>query len=239
MERVIHRATGRGVVDQGWLKSYHTFSYGNYYDPRRIHFGALRILNDNTIEGGEGHGSHTHDNMEIITIPLEGALEHGDNIGNISVLSAGEIQVLTAGTGIVHNEYNKSQTSPVRFFQIWIYPGEYELQPAYSQVDMPELKPDELTMIVAPYGEDDDSVAHISQQAWLYVVEFTGGGPSVTHTPHSGNYGTYIFVVEGEVSVGETTLNPGDGMGIWDTDSITMSSESPSKVLVIEVPMKK
>ena len=238
MERVIHRATGRGMVDQGWLKSYHTFSFGNYYDPRRIHFGALRILNDTIIEGGEGHGSHTHDNMEIVTIPLDGALEHGDNIGNISILSAGEIQVLSAGTGIIHNEYNKSQTNQVRFLQIWIYPGEYELQPRYSQAELPKLKPNEITMIVSPYGQGDDTVAHISQQTWLYMVEFTGGG-TATHKLHPGNYGIYLFVIEGEISIGETSFSAGDGIGIWETESITINSDTPSRVLLIEIPMKK
>lgn len=240
MEKVIHRAASRGFADHGWLKSYSTFSYGNYYDPRRIHFGALRIMNDDTVEGGEGYSSHPHDNMEVIVFPIEGAMEHGDNMGYIDVVEAGQILVITSGTGIVHNEYNKSQTEPLKCLKMWLYPKEYELPPAYSQAEFAPPVPNELRLITAPYGDDSagDKVARIAQDAWFYVADVEPHR-SVTHHVHNDKQGTYVFVIEGEIRIGDTVLRTKDGMGVWETDEFTIEAETPAKLFLMEVPMKK
>ena len=249
MGKVIHRANGRGIEDKRWIKSYHTFSYGSFYDPRRINFGALRVLSDNIMEGGEGFGSHTHDNMELITIPLNGALEEGDHQGNISVMRTGEAYVLSAGTSIQHNEYNQSHTEPVRFLRIWIYPSLNDIEPRYSSGQVPDLVPDVLTTIVAPYEEfytdpneeinapEDRKIARISQQAWIYMAWLSQHG-TITHKIHEGDFGAYLLVLEGEVSVEDTMLTEGDSLGVWHTGSITIESHMPSKIIMIEIPNK-
>lgn len=238
MERVIHRAASRGFADHGWLQTYHTFSYGNYYDPRRIHFGALRVINEDTIEGGEGYSSHPHDNLEIVLLPLEGAVEHGDNIGNIAVTGVGEVQAMTTGTGMVHNEYNKSQTEKVHLLNIWIYPREYELSPRYKKAKLSAPGSNELRLIVAPDTEDAvPGVVVIAQDAWFYLGQFDEGFKAA-HQLHTERHGAYLFVLEGTISVGETEFGPRDGVGIWDVDTVSFTAESPARVLLIEVPMR-
>ncbi len=152
MEKVIHRSGEQGFSDNGWLKSYFTFSFANYYDPRRINFGALRVLNNDTIEGGEGFKSHPHDNMEIVFIPTEGAIDHGDNIGNITTVSTGEAQIISAGRGMVHNSYNHDRNTPLSYIQMWIFPQEYELEPAYSKVKLEEVGRNRWQPVASPRG---------------------------------------------------------------------------------------
>ncbi len=240
MEKIIHRSESRGFVDHGWLKSYKTFSYGSYYDPRRIHFGALRVLNDDTLEGGEGFNSRPHDNLEIIHIPLKGEIEHGDSLGNISVASAGEIQILSAGTGVIHHEYNKSLTEPLEYLQIWIFPEEYELAPHYSKVTPAPANKNELQLIICPVGEpmEDDSVGRICQSAWFYTAELDAGA-TVAHRLHTDFHGAYIFVIEGAVNVAGTNLKRRDGLGLWDDEEFEIKADTHSHILVIEVPMRK
>lgn len=238
MEKVIHRAASRGLTDQGWLKTYHTFSFGNYYDPRRIHFGALRILNDNIVEGGEGFSSHPHDNMEIITLPLKGALEHGDSMGNISIIDTGDVQVLTSGTGVIHNEYNQSQDETMEFLQIWVFPEEYELSPVTSKVTYGESERNKLQLIVSPKEEAAGNVAAISQKAWLYLASLDEG-TVIDHNLHGDASGAYVFVISGEVEIDDSTLHVRDGIGLWDTLSYKIKALEPSRILVMEIPMKK
>lgn len=242
MEKVIHRSESRGVTDQGWLKSLHTFSFGNYYDPRRIHFGALRILNDNIVEGGEGLSSHPHDNMEIVSLPLRGSIEHGDSLGNVSVISTGDVHVMSAGTGIIHNEYNRSADEQVEFLQLWFFPEEYELPPDYSHVTVGLPQMNELQLIVAPEKElKENSVgntAKIRQNVWFYQSELDKG-VTVRHKIRSDRNGAYLFVLDGEVLVDESKLYRHDGIGIWDADIVEVTSAAPgTRILLIELPMR-
>lgn len=239
MEKVIHRSESRGFTDQGWLKTYHTFSFGNYYDPRRIHFGALRILNDDIVEGGEGFSSHPHDNMEIISIPLKGELEHGDSMGNISVISSGEIQVMTAGTGVIHNEYNKSADEPVEFLQIWVFPSEYELSPGYSQVKLDPQVRNQLQMIVCPDSmPEEGNIARMHQDGWFYRAEMDEGAV-ITLDAHTEKHGIYIFVIEGEITIDGSQLRRRDGIGLWEVEEFEIRADKESSLLVMEVPMRK
>jgi redox-sensitive bicupin YhaK (pirin superfamily) len=240
MEKVVHRSESRGFVDHGWLISYKTFSYGNYYDPRRIHFGALRVLNDDTIEGGEGFNSHPHDNMEIVHIPLKGAIEHGDSMGNISVASVGELQILSAGTGLIHHEYNNSLSDPLEYLQIWIFPEEYELPPRYSKVTLAPPVKNELQLMICPSKEPevDDSVGRIRQSAWLYTADLDEG-MAVRYKVHPARYGAYIFVIEGAVTIDGTHLKRRDGLGLWDAEEFEIRADVPSHILIIETPMRK
>lgn len=239
MEKVVHRSESRGFTDQGWLKTHHTFSFGNYYDPRRIHFGALRVLNDNVVAGGEGFSSHPHDNMEIVSIPLRGELEHGDSMGNIQMVPYGDVQVMTAGTGIIHNEYNSSQTEDIEYLHIWIFPDEYELKPSYSHGLLEGDRTNKLRLIVQPYYEEEvPGAAKIHQAAWIYASRMDAG-VSLKHELHTKGHAVYLFVVEGDVEVDETHLHSRDGIGIWDADSVELTAESYARILLIEIPMKR
>ena len=170
MKKVIHRAGTRGHSDHGWLDSYHTFSFADYHDPERIHFGALRVLNDDTVAGGEGFGAHPHDNMEIVSIPLEGELRHQDSMGHTSVLRTGEIQVMTAGTGIIHSEFNNSPDRPVKFLQIWVFPDRRGLPTRYEEITLAPARTNELRTIVAPEGNGSEHTAWIHQSAWFHTL---------------------------------------------------------------------
>ena len=216
MNKTIHRAQTRGHANHGWLDTYHTFSFAGYYDPRRIHFGALRVLNDDTVAPGEGFGTHPHDNMEIVSIALEGALRHGDSMGNMQELRPGEIQVMSAGTGITHSEMNASDTEPVKFLQIWVLTDAENHTPRYNQIRLAPAKRNELRTIVLDLDKGHD-------------VEYR------MHTP--GN-GAYVFVIEGLAEVDGEVLGRRDGMGVWDTDGFGIRASADAQVLVIEVPMR-
>lgn len=241
MEKVVHRSESRGFADHGWLKSYKTFSYANYYDPRRIHFGALRVLNDDTVDGGEGFNSSPHDNLEIIHIPLKGAIEHGDSMGNLSVVGEGELQILSAGTGVIHHEYNKSLSDSLEYLQLWLFPEEYELPPHYSKVRYPEPAANELQLIARPYEgsyDNDDNLGRIRQSAWLYMTDLDAG-VKISHKLHSDRHGAYVFLIEGGITVAGTHLKRRDGLGLWNAEEFDIEADRPSRVLVIEVPMRK
>ncbi len=236
MERIVHRAATRGYFDHGWLQTYHTFSFANYYNPQRMHFGALRVLNDDTVAGGEGFGSHPHDNMEIVSIPLAGELRHQDSMGHGEVLRPGEIQVMSAGTGIIHSEFNNLPDREVKFLQIWIFPDREELTPRYEQIRLAEAEPDRLRLIVAPEGEGSEHVGWIHQKAWLSTLDLTPGA-EVTYDLHSPNHGVYVFVLDGQIDAAGETLQRRDGMGIRRTERFTLRGGETSRVLLIEVPM--
>jgi redox-sensitive bicupin YhaK (pirin superfamily) len=232
---VLHKADTRGHANHGWLDSKHTFSFANYYDPERVHFGALRVLNDDTIEGGMGFGKHPHDNMEIISIPLEGVLEHKDSMDNVSVIEYGDIQVMSAGTGIFHSEYNKNKNQKGKFLQIWVMPNKKNVTPRYDQITLNIAdRHNKLQQILSP--SPDDEGVWIYQNAWFHLGQFDKG-VSADYTIKAKGNGVYAFILSGDVSINGQTLNTRDGFGIWDIDKITIKADTDAEFLLMEVPM--
>lgn len=235
MKTILHKAGTRGHANHGWLDSYHTFSFANYYNPERIHFGALRVLNDDTVEAGMGFGTHPHDNMEIISIPLEGALEHRDSMGNVSVIRHGDLQVMSAGTGIHHSEYNKSNVARVKFLQIWVFPDKKKVTPRYDQVTLNmEERHNKLQQVLSP-SRDDEGV-WIHQNAWFHLGKFDKGIRTQYELKAKGN-GVYAFILSGDVTINGILLNSRDGLGICETDTLSVVAESDAEFLLMEVPM--
>lgn len=235
-QTVLHRSNTRGVADHGWLKSYQSFSFAGYYNPDRINFGALRVLNDDIVTGGMGFGEHPHDNMEIISIPLSGELHHADSMGNKASIKAGEIQVMSAGTGIYHSEYNGDNKEPAKFLQIWLFPNQRNVQPRYDQQTLKnEDKVNEFVQILSP-NPDDDGV-WIYQDAWFNLANFDEGNVKSYELHKPGN-GVYVFVLEGDILVNGQALATRDGLGIWDTESIDIKALGSASFLLMEVPMK-
>lgn len=233
---VLHKANTRGAADHGWLKSFHTFSFAGYYNPERIHFGALRVLNDDTVDGGRGFGDHPHDNMEIVSIPLEGELQHKDSMGNIAVIKAGEIQVMSAGTGIYHAEYNKNPNEPVQFLQIWIFPNKRDVTPRYDQIKLDlDEKPNVLNQILSP--DKDDAGVWIHQDAWFHIGRFDQGKTATYNLKKDGN-GIYFFVLKGNLNIEDQILETRDGLGLWDTSEVKIEAATAAEFLIIEVPME-
>ncbi len=233
---VLHKANTRGHANHGWLESYHTFSFANYHNPERMNFGVLRVLNDDKVSQGMGFGKHPHENMEIISIPLEGDLEHQDSMGNTTVIKAGDIQVLSAGTGIFHSEYNKNKDQLVKFLQIWIYPNQKNVTPRYDQktLDLKDRQ-NKLQQILSPNQEDEGVWVH--QDAWFHLGKFDSGFSSSYQLKKSGN-GVYAFVLKGSFTIGNIDLNERDGLGVWDFESITITANSAdAEILLMEVPM--
>lgn len=232
---VLHKADSRGYANHGWLQSYHSFSFANYYNPEKMHFGVLRVLNDDMVAAGQGFGTHPHDNMEIISIPLEGDLEHKDSMGNVAVIRNGDIQVMSAGTGIQHSEYNKSENNPVRFLQIWIFPREKNVEPRYDQLTLKkEDRKNVFQQILSPYPEDEGVWIH--QDAWFHLGHFEQG-KTVEYALKKAQNGVYIFVLSGSIKVNDQTLDKRDAVGIWDIDKVNLEILSETEVLLMEVPM--
>ncbi len=232
---ILHKAESRGLADHGWLLSRHTFSFANYFDPERIHFGALRVLNDDTVEAGKGFGMHPHDNMEIISIPLEGDLEHRDSMGNISIIKHGDIQVMSAGTGIFHSEFNKNKDRRVKFMQIWVIPVKKNVTPRYDQVTLKlEDRHNKFQQVVSP--DKDDEGVWINQDAWFHIGRFYKGVSSDYSLKSQGN-GVYAFVLEGRASINDQKLDSRDGLGLLDLSKLTLNAEENTEVLLMEVPM--
>jgi redox-sensitive bicupin YhaK (pirin superfamily) len=233
---ILHKAASRGDANHGWLHSRHTFSFANYYNPERMHFGVLRVLNDDFVEAGMGFGTHPHDNMEIISIPLEGDLEHKDSMGNVAVIKKGDVQVMSAGTGITHSEYNKNKDKPVKFLQIWVFPNKKNVKPRYDQITLNMAdRRNKLQQILSP--DADDEGVWIHQDAWFHLGTFDKGFSVEYCVKKSGN-GVYFFVLNGDVTIDETALNERDGLGIWNTDRITVKANSQdAEILLMEVPM--
>jgi len=236
MKKVLHKADTRGHADHGWLDSYHTFSFAHYHDPQRMHFGALRVLNDDTVAGGMGFGAHPHDNMEIISIPTSGDLEHQDNMGNVQVIRSGDIQVMSAGTGVQHSEKNKNQSTPVKFFQIWVFPDKKNVEPRYDQKYFSDAdKLNKLQTVVSPIGTNDEGV-QIHQSAWFSLGKLEKGF-STTYSLNKKENGVYVFVIEGDVSVNGEKLNRRDGMGITESEELEIKADSDAEILLMEVPV--
>lgn len=237
MKSIIYKSESRGHQNHGWLNTYHTFSFANYYNPDRIHFGALRVINDDIVKGGEGFGTHPHDNMEIVTIPLYGELEHQDSMGHRSVIRPGEIQVMSAGSGITHSEYNASETDPVSLFQIWIFPNKKNVKPRYDQKDFQLFNSDSrLKVIVSPDAEDGSLWLH--QDVWFSIATLEKGLSLEYNTKKDGN-GVFVMVISGKININESQLKDRDAIGIWDTPSVDISVEDDNtRILIIDVPMK-
>lgn len=233
MKKIIHRANERGITELGWLHSRHSFSFGRYYNPEMERFGLLRVLNDDIVEPGEGFGTHPHDNMEIISIVLKGQLEHRDSMGNGSVINAGEVQIMSAGTGITHSEFNPSDSEKVNFLQLWIFPKERGVSPGYDQRKF-DIAENEIKEVVS--GEKSNDSLHINQDASIYLGNLDKG-KLYTFKVDKKEYGTYLFILEGSIILDGDTLTKRDAAGIWDTDEFRIISQAQSEFILVKVPM--
>jgi len=229
----LFKASGRGERNHGWLKTNHSFSFADFYEPSLLSFGALLVLNDDTVAPGRGFGMHPHKNMEIITIPMTGALRHEDSLGNSATVKAGEVQLMSAGTGVVHSEMNASETEPVHLFQIWIVPNMQNVPPRYEQKAF-TLIPNALTSVISPTGEND--TFRIYQNAYLALGSYEKPA-SETYKTHSEANGVYLFVIEGEVTMSGYELEARDAVGISEAGEVSFMTNGPTKVLFIEVPL--
>jgi redox-sensitive bicupin YhaK (pirin superfamily) len=235
MKTIIHKSADRGHANHGWLNAKHSFSFASYHDPNKVHFGLLRVLNDDIVAPGTGFGMHPHDNMEIVTIPLQGTLEHRDSMGNIGTIKPNEIQAMSAGSGLMHSEYNHSKTEPINLLQIWVFPKVRNIEPRYEQKVFSENdKLNKFKTIVAPIKSDD--VMWINQDAYFSIGKFNEDTTQSYSIQHKGN-GAYVFVIEGEASIANQALEKRDAIGIWETDSFELKIKSNSEILIIEVPM--
>lgn len=236
MNTVFHKADTRGYANHGWLEARHSFSFANWYNPDRIHFGVLRVLNDDKIVGGMGFGTHPHDNMEIITIPLEGDLAHKDSMGNGTTIKSGDIQVMSAGTGILHSEFNANEQVDCKLLQIWVFPNKRGVEPRYDQITLEEAKmKNQFYQILSP-SKDDEGV-WIHQDAWFHLGEFDAN-QTFTYKLKKPSNGVYIFLINGEILAGNQEMEKRDGFGVWNTNSIELKTKQASKVLLMEVPME-
>lgn len=232
-----HPANTRGFADHGWLKANHSFSFAGYHDSSRIHFGALRVLNDDIIAGGMGFGKHPHDNMEIITVVLDGALEHKDSMGHTQALYPNEVQVMSAGTGVQHSEYNHNRDQNVNVLQLWIFPDKKNVAPRYDQtVFDPAERVNKLQTLVSPIDKEDSGLK-IHQDAWIYRTTLKAG-KSLEHDVHSSRHGVYVFMIDGEATANGQLLDKRDAAGISNTDKLSLLANADSDILVVEVPMQ-
>ncbi|MCE2815811.1 MAG: pirin family protein [Cryomorphaceae bacterium] len=236
MKTILHSSASRGTADHGWLKTAHTFSFAGYYNPERVHYGVLRVLNDDWIAGGTGFGKHPHDNMEIVTIPLTGALEHQDSMGNKEVLRMGEVQAMSAGTGVFHSEYNASATEPCSLLQIWIIPERRGVEPRYEQrfYDVAKLE-QEWHTVVNPM--DQGGAMPIHQQAWFSLTKIPQGTQRNYAAKREGN-GVYFFVIEGSASIAGLDLGARDGLGVSELSDIPVAAASDAFILAMDVPLR-
>ncbi len=232
---VLHKAATRGHADHGWLKTYHTFSFANYHDDNRMHFGVLRVLNDDFVAAGMGFSTHPHSNMEIITIPLEGVIEHKDSMGSHGIIASGEIQVMSAGTGITHSEFNHSKTDDLKLLQIWVFPNKGNVTPRYDQMVLPASERNTMQQVLSPNA--DDSGVWIHQDAWFHIGNLDQGIELKYELNKPASNGVYAFVIEGDVTINGQTLNRRDGFGIWDVTMLDIKADSEAKLLLMEVPM--
>ncbi|MEK9151332.1 MAG: pirin family protein [Patescibacteria group bacterium] len=252
MQTIFHPAKSRGYARHGWLTTYHSFSFADYYDPAKMGFGALRVLNDDTIEAGQGFGRHPHRDMEIITIPLSGALAHEDSMGqpagatptallagNRAVIETGEVQVMSAGTGVEHSEFNASQTEAVMGLQIWILPNRRSVKPRYEQRSFdPSSYKNNFYLVVGPEESEKDGTLFIHQDAFLSLALFDTD-TDIEYVLRKKDNGVYFFVIEGGAVIGERTLDKRDALGIWDAEKVLIQAKNRAFILAIEVPMKE
>ncbi len=235
MKTVIHRAETRGHANHGWLDTHHTFSFANYYNPERVHFGMLRVLNDDIVDGAKGFGTHPHENMEIISIPLSGALEHKDSMGTNGVIKKNDVQAMSAGTGVFHSEYNHSSEDKVNFLQLWIFPKYKDIKPRYDQKTFdPADRKNKFQEIVSPLESSGKGVK-INQDAYIHMIDLDEGNSLKYNIKKEGN-ALYLFVLDGEIEAGETSLYRRDGLGATDLESLNLKATKNAEALLIEVP---
>lgn len=233
---VIHKANSRGHADHGWLKAYHSFSFANWYNPDKVHFGVIRVLNDDTIAPGMGFGMHPHDNMEIITIPLEGDLAHKDSMGNEATIKFGDVQVMSAGTGVRHSEFNPNADLRTKLLQIWLFPNKRNVAPRYQQISLnAEDKHNRLQQILSP-SEDDEGV-WIHQDAWFHLGKFDAG-ISLEYTLRKQGNGIYLFLISGSIKVNDEVLEARDAIGISETMKINIIAQTDAEFLIMDIPME-
>ncbi len=234
MKTIIHKANERGSADHGWLKAKHSFSFAGFYDPSKEQFGTLRVLNDDIVDASQGFGKHPHNNMEIVTLPLHGALKHKDSMGNEGIIKAGDVQIMSAGRGILHSEFNASDTEAVNLFQIWVFPKKINIEPRYDQRFFDEKdRQNKWQVVVSP--EEKDNALWINQDAYLSLGNFE---QQTNYTIHHPGNGVYIMVIEGEVEIDGNKLSKRDAIGISETEALNINVLQPSKLLAIEIPMK-
>lgn len=236
MEKIEYKADERGYANHGWLEARHSFSFAGWYDPDKINFGVLRVLNDDKVAPKMGFGQHPHDNMEIITIPLEGEIKHQDSMGNSSIIKAGEIQVMSAGSGVMHSEFNPSKDVPLKLFQIWIFPNKHNVEPRYDQFKMDvTAMQNNFLQLVSPNQDDEGTWIHQNAYIHMAIIEEE---KTLTYTLKDPNNGVYLMVVEGKTEIADSTLNDRDALGVWDTKSVTLKALTNSRILAIEVPLQ-
>jgi redox-sensitive bicupin YhaK (pirin superfamily) len=234
MKKVIHKAASRGFADHGWLKSYHTFSFANYQNSERMNFGMLRVLNDDVVQPKMGFGAHPHKNMEIISIPISGSLSHKDSMNNKRAIEVGEVQVMSAGTGLIHSEFNDSTTTAVNFLQLWILTESENITPYYSQkMFHATARKNKFQTLVSPRDKQVKGSLPINQQAYLSMIDLDEGFETSYHVKNVA----YFFLIEGEVVIADETLKSRDAIGLLEIGHVAIKANKPSKLLVIEVPM--
>ncbi|MEO5910018.1 MAG: pirin family protein [Pelobium sp.] len=235
MKTIFHPASERGFANIGWLKSHHSFSFSQFYDPEKMNFGLLRVLNDDFVAQGMGFGTHGHDNMEIVSIPLSGALKHNDSTGREAIINQGDVQIMSAGSGIKHSEQNNSKTEPVKFLQIWVIPKERDITPRYEQKTFnDEDKKNQFLTVVSPEKEGNN--IWINQDAY-FSLGHLDADKQLNYKLHHDNNGVYVFLLEGNIEVANQNLNERDALGVYEVDEISVLAKTDAKVLVIEVPM--
>ncbi|WP_208293712.1 pirin family protein [Gelidibacter sediminis] len=236
MKTVLHKSDTRGNANHGWLKSRHTFSFANYHDPERMNFGVLRVLNDDMVSENQGFGTHPHRDMEIISIPLEGDLKHQDNMGNETVIREGDIQVMSAGTGVMHSEYNNNPDKPVKFLQIWVIPNKQNVKPRYDQITLETAdRKNKLQQVLSP--NEADAGVWIHQNAWFNMTNLENGKELQYKLNDAQKNGVYAFILKGDVTINGQALNERDGLGIWEVESLDIKADSDTEILLMEVPM--
>ncbi|MFD2551126.1 pirin family protein [Bizionia sediminis] len=237
MNTILHKANTRGDANHGWLHSKHTFSFANYHNPERMNFGVLRVLNDDVVSGNMGFGTHPHRDMEIISIPLEGDLKHADNMGNEAIIKSGDIQVMSAGTGVTHSEYNNNPNKPVKFLQIWVFPNKRHVTPRYDQITLRRAdRKNKLQQILSP--NTNDAGVWIHQNAWFNLTDLDRGKNLQYTVQDPKNNGVYAFIVKGDATINGQDLNQRDGFGMWNTDTVKITANSNAEILLMEVPME-
>ncbi len=236
MNTILHKADTRGDANHGWLHSKHTFSFANYYNPERMNFGVLRVLNDDTVSESKGFGTHPHKDMEIVSIPLEGDLKHEDNMGNKTIIRSGDIQVMSAGTGVMHSEYNNNPDAHVKFLQIWIIPNKQSVEPRYDQITLnQEDRKNKIQQILSPNA--DDAGVWVHQNAWFNMTSLDKGKEVQYNLNDTKNNGVYVFVLKGDATINGQPLNQRDGFGIWDVETLNIEADNDTEILLMEVPM--
>ena len=235
MNKVIYRSDSRGIADHGWLHSRHTFSFANYHNPDRMGFGKLRVLNDDIVEPSMGFGTHPHDNMEIVSIPISGTLRHEDSMGNQHIIESGEVQIMSAGTGITHSEYNNSDVDQVNFLQIWVIPKKLDIKPRYEQKRFDvEKKRNQFQIVVSPDGEKES--ISINQDVYFTLLDLDKDC-SISYQLRNSDNGVYIFMISGSVMLGDQYLDERDGVEVSNTLSVSLLAQTSTQLLFIETPL--